>query len=358
MDGRGIVLGNKNALGTAPLTIGNPAFPPTNNTIYLATTLDLIGANAVTNSATVNQDFSFNGPIPGGLGLELAGPMTLSSGTKVISATGTGVALISGVISGSGGINKDGTSPLTLSANNTYTGSTIVSNGTLALTGSGSVAGSSDITVLTGAILDASGRTDGTLTVGAAQTLRGVGSINGNVTVAGALAPGTSTETMIINGNLNLNNNALFEIDKSESPASDLVSVGGTISGTLTVTNAGAALLAANDSFKLFNVAVSGFTTVNLPPGYAWDNQLATSGTITVLSTTFPTTPTNITPSFSSGKLTVSWPANYAGGWVLETSVDLATWAAVPGSRDVSSMTFPINPAEPAAFYRLRLLTQ
>ena len=105
-----------------------------------------------------------------------------------------------------------------------------------------------------------------------------------------------------------------------ESPASDLVSVSGTISGTLTVTNAGAALLAVGDSFTLFNKAVSGFTTVTLPVGYAWDNQLATSGTITVLSITFPTTPTNITTSVSGGNLTISWPANYAGGWVLETS--------------------------------------
>jgi fibronectin-binding autotransporter adhesin len=360
MDGRGIVLGNKNALGTAPLTIGNPAFPPTNNTIYLATTLDLIGANAVTNSATVNQDFSFNGPVPGGLGLEMAGPVALSSGTKIISATGTGVALISGVISGSGGINKDGSSPLTLSANNGYTGSTIVSNGTLALTGSGSVGGSSDITVLSGGTLDASGRTDGTLTIGASQTLRGTGTIIGTVTVAGALAPGEPIGTLTVNGNLNLNNKALLEIDKSQFPANDSVIVNGTLNGgdTLTVTNAGAALLAAGDSFTLFNKAVSGFTTVNLPPGYSWDNQLATSGTITVLSTTFSTTPTNITSSVSGGNLTVSWPANYAGGWGLETSPDLVNWATVPDSRDVNSMSFPINPAGPPAFYRLRLLTQ
>ena len=44
-------------------------------------------------------------------------------------------------------------------------------------------------------------------------------------------------------------------------------------------------------------------------------------------------------------------------GWVLETSVDLVNWTMVEGSRDVSSMTLPINPAEPMAFYRLRLLT-
>jgi fibronectin-binding autotransporter adhesin len=359
MDGRGIVLGNKNALGTGPLTIGNPAIPPTN--IFLAATLDLIGANAITNNTTVNRDFTFDSStLPGtAFGLELGGSVTLSSGEKTITAIGSSAARISGTIGGSGGIIKDGANALTLSADNGYTGSTVVSNGTLALTGSGSVAGSSDVTVLSGATLDASGRTDGTLTVGAAQTLRGSGSIVGTVAVAGTLAPGNSTGTLTVNGSLNLNNKAVFEIDKAQSPINDLVIVTGTLNGggTLTVTNAGAGLLAAGDSFTLFNKAVSGFATITLPPGYSWNDQLTNSGTISVIATTFPTTPTNITPSISGGNLTISWPANYAGGWVLETSPDLVNWTTVGGSRDVNSLTFAINAAEPMAFYRLRLLT-
>ena len=96
------------------------------------------------------------------------------------------------------------------------------------------------------------------------------------------MAPGSLTGTLTVNGNLALNSNSRFEIDKSESFATDLLSVSGTISGTLNVTNAGAALLAAGDSFTLFNKPVSGFTSVTLPPGYSWDNQIATSGTISV----------------------------------------------------------------------------
>jgi hypothetical protein len=49
-----------------------------------------------------------------------------------------------------------------------------------------------------------------------------LGSIIGDVIIAGALAPGTSTGTLTINGNLGLNNSALFEIDKSESRTPDI----------------------------------------------------------------------------------------------------------------------------------------
>jgi fibronectin-binding autotransporter adhesin len=355
MDARLLMLGNKNALGAGTLIIGNPTNPP-GNAIELAATGNLTGANAVTNPTTINQSFSFNSTLTG-FGLELAGPVALSSGPKIISASGSGAAHISGVISGSGGIIKDGADTLTFSANNNYSGSTTVSNGTLAFAGSGSVS-SGDVIVLAGATLDASGRTDGTLTVGAAQTLRGSGTVVGTVVVAGMLAPGTSIGTLTVNGNLSLNNKALFELDRDQSPSSDLVTVNGTLNGggTLTVTNAGASLLVAGDTFTLFSPGVSGFTSVNLPPGYSWDNQLAASGTIAVLARTFPTTPTNLTTSVTGGNLTVRWPTNYAGGWVLETSPDLLNWVTVPESRDVSSMTFPTNPNQPAVFYRLLLL--
>ena len=180
MDARFIGIGHKRALGTGPLTIGDPVTPP-GSTLQLAASVDLVGADAVTNVTTVNQNFTFNGTETG-FGLELSGPVTLASGTKTITATGTGLAKLSGVIGGSGGINKAGDNTLVLAGNNTYTGSTIVSAGTLVLTNSGSVAGSSDITVAAGATLDASGRTDGTLTVAAGKTLGGSGTILGSVT--------------------------------------------------------------------------------------------------------------------------------------------------------------------------------
>src|SRR5205085_3259936 len=122
----------------------------------------MLGADAITNPVVVNKSFTLFGTTIAGvlqtLGLEFSGPVTLASGIKTSTVTGSGPLFkISGVIAGSGGLNKAGVNTLFLSANNTYTDSTIVSAGTLALTNAGSVAASSDITVLSGATLDVSG---------------------------------------------------------------------------------------------------------------------------------------------------------------------------------------------------------
>ena len=267
--------------------------------------------------------------------------MTLSNAV-IITSLGDSSVKLSGIIAGPGSLTKDGTNSLTLTGANTYEGSTTVSAGKLLVNNtSGSGTSTNSVTVLAGA------------------TLGGTGTIAGNVDVGGTLSPGASPGKLTITGNLNLSGSSLFELNRALSPSNDLVVVSGTLSagGTLTVTNSGTNILVAGDSFTLFSQPASGFTTVNLPVGYTWNDQLAASGKITVVATTWPTTPTNVSASASGGSLTISWPANYAGGWVLETSPNLTNWTTVPGSRDVSSISFNIGPA-PAAFYRLRLLTQ
>jgi hypothetical protein len=52
--------------------------------------------------------------------------------------------------------------------------------------------------------------------------------------------------------------------------------------GTLFVTNVGAPFQ-PNDVIKLFNKAVTGFTSVSLPSGYNWQNRVAVDGTIRVI---------------------------------------------------------------------------
>lgn len=63
---------------------------------------------------------------------------------------------ISTAIPGAGAVAQTGSGTLTLTANNGYTGNTTVGNGTLALTGAGSIASSGQVTV-TNATLDVSG---------------------------------------------------------------------------------------------------------------------------------------------------------------------------------------------------------
>lgn len=107
---------------------------------------------------------------------------------------------ISGVISGSGTVTQNDTNTLTLSGASTYTGNTTINQGTLALSGSGSISSSPVITVQN-STLDVTRASSGALT---AVTLT-----NANLNVgSGANSPSTtslsitnSTVTLIANYN-------------------------------------------------------------------------------------------------------------------------------------------------------------
>jgi fibronectin-binding autotransporter adhesin len=107
-------------------------------------------------------------------GLFVSNVMTLEGTTQTITVP-TGVATITGAISGGGALVVTGPGTLTLTANNGYTGTTTISSGTLALTGAtGTIEASTAVTILTGATLDISGITDPSRAI---QTLSGDGSI-------------------------------------------------------------------------------------------------------------------------------------------------------------------------------------
>ena len=71
------------------------------------------------------------------------------------------------------------------------------------------------------------------------------------------------------------------------------------------------------------------------------------------------TTPTNIVTKVSGNQLTLSWPADHTG-WTLQAQTNslgkgLSTnWNNVAGSTLTNQMTFPINPANPTVFYRMK----
>lgn len=178
-------------------------------------------------------------------------------------------------------ITKVGTGNWTLSGANTYTGGTIVNDGTLTVNNpSGSGTGTSTVTVNTGA------------------TLAGAGSISGATTInSGAtIAPGNGgIGTLTINNSVTLAAGSTTRIEINRSTGTkDLLSASGTMTygGTLIVTNL-AGPLVNGDSFKIFNGSSYGgtFSTMILPaltPDLMWNPApLATSGTISVVSTNF-----------------------------------------------------------------------
>ena len=116
-----------------------------------------------------------------------------------------------------GGLTKLGASTLSLTATNTYTGDTTISAGTLALSGNGSISNSANIS-LDGSTIDASGRSDGTLTLNAAQTLKGNGTIIGNAILNGTISPGDTTVNAITNtGDITFGTNGNYVLDMEDA---------------------------------------------------------------------------------------------------------------------------------------------
>ncbi|WP_028389486.1 autotransporter domain-containing protein [Legionella fairfieldensis] len=98
----------------------------------------------------------------------------------------------SNVISGSGSLTQAGSGSLTLSNVNTYTGSTTISNGTLALTGSGTISTSSGVDLTTpGATFDISSSSSD-------QTIQDLSGVAGTFVNLGSqtLTAGTSNSTL------------------------------------------------------------------------------------------------------------------------------------------------------------------
>jgi len=124
------------------------------------------------------------------------------------SFTGTSSATISGTMTGTGGFTWNSAGTLTLTAASTHSGDTVISDGTIALGSSGSISNSS--VVLNNGTFNVSALAGG-YTIESGTSLRGVGSVVGDLTINGALAIGSSPGTMNFGGDLGLNGVADFE---------------------------------------------------------------------------------------------------------------------------------------------------
>ncbi|KWF08630.1 autotransporter domain-containing protein [Burkholderia ubonensis] len=248
LNGGTLILGNNAALGSGALNVGGAATLDTNTSLSL---------NNAVNLGT-------------GAALTLGGSNALG---------------LSGPISGGGGLVKNGTATTTLTGANTYTGTTTINAGTLALGDGGSFASTSAVNLAAaGAALDLGGAT-GAQSLGALSGVAGTTvNLGGNALTLGGTASGTFGGTISGSGSLTLAGTG------TQTLTGVNVYTGGTNlnSGTVVLGNNGAL---GNGAVNVGGAATLDTTTsmtfgnaVNLATGASLalggSNALALSGTI------------------------------------------------------------------------------
>jgi autotransporter-associated beta strand protein len=255
-------------------------------------------------------------------------------------------------ISGTGTLINNGAGTITLAGAKTYTGPTIVSNGTLVV--SGSLAG-------------------GAVTVDGG-TLAGTGTLNGPTTVqrGGTLSPGVSgIGTLVINNTLNLQGTLAVDINETTGTNDEIAGLTTVTYGGALVVNNLAGVLTTSDSFKLFSAGTYAGAFASITPttpgaGLAWNtNTLTTDGVLRVALASAPLSGLEFTasPVISGTSLMISATNMGAGTVYLLTTTNLAApvstwtpvWTNVLGGSGSFTATVPnaVNPVVKQQFYLL-----
>ncbi|CDZ50563.1 autotransporter outer membrane beta-barrel domain-containing protein [Neorhizobium galegae] len=253
-------------VGGLTVTGGGGIFNLQANSIYSGETqidfgssLALTGAGAVANSSRVVADGTFNVSAATAPAIRsLAGSGTVVLGAQTLTIT-NGNDTFAGVIGGTGGLTVTGGSQ-TLSGVNTYTGATTVSGGRLAVNGS-----------ITSPV-----------TTSGAGILGGTGTIFGDVTNAGVVAPGNSIGTLTIAGNYTGTGGTLAietVLGGDTSPTDRLVVTGNTAGTTnVTVVNLGGGGAQTVEGIKIVDVGGASAGTFSLLGNYVFEGDQAVVG--------------------------------------------------------------------------------
>jgi fibronectin-binding autotransporter adhesin len=276
------------------------------------------------------QSFNFNGgTLQANLGtanfIEPYVTAIVQSGGAIINDGGFTITIQAALGNGGGGLTKLGSGTMYLTGANSYTGTTLVSTGTLG--NSGTLAG--PVVVSAGATLAGDTGTIGTSTINNTLTLAA-----GSTTVM-KITPSSNDEIEGLTG----------------------VNYG----GTLVVTNTSGSPLTAGSVYQLIHAAAPGsgnFSSVTVLPGGTATFNPAT-GLLTIGATTPPTLNS---PAISGGNLILTGsggPAN--GSYDIITTTNLLTplsgWTTNVSGVFSASGTFsnaiPVSTSQPMQFFRL-----
>jgi len=264
--------------------------------------------------------------------LTLAGNITPDTTLRILYLRGEGNGEITGVVAdGSGGntlsglIKDDGNGTWTLSATNTYTGYTTISNGTLRLSATGSISNSPTITVASGARFDVADKTGYTLFGN--QTLTGGGLVTGSVTVAanGKLRP---TGTLTITGDLTLNAASTNYFGVTLTGA-DLLAIGGTLTPNASIISVTILDSITNGSYRLINAGtnLTGFSSTVL-------------GNTTRKTLTLTETATAVDLNVSGSYASLVWNPTANANWDVATSTNWLNGASPDLYYDFDTVNF------------------
>ena len=268
-------LGNASALGDTG----------TGTTVSTDAALDLlgqtIGAEALTLSGT---GVSSGGALTNsdGTAASFSGAITLAANSSVGTVS---QMTLSGVIGGADSLTKVGAGIVTLSGDNTYTGATTISTGTLKLGAAGSGANTPLGTIDAGTTVSATGALDlngFTLATAEALTLNGTGVSSGGAlanssataaTYSGLLTLGSASSIVASSGNIVLSNtNTItgsgFDLTLDGSAnGSSLAGIIGTGAGSVIKNGTGHWTLTGNNTYTGTTTVNAGTLFVNTPSG-------------------------------------------------------------------------------------------
>jgi autotransporter-associated beta strand protein len=245
------------------------------------------------------------------------------TGGNTVTLTGT----VSG-IPGGFGLSKIGAGTLILSGPTTYAADTAINGGTLALAGDATLASSPNIILGSGAIFDISA-IETTYALAFAQTLRGVGTVEGAFTANGTISPGAAVNTL---GTLTFNDGLvmgtavnLLQIDTSTGQSDRLIITGDVVANNataLTVTDIATVPAALPAGTKIALMQYTGTFTGLLDINAELD--VADGASITIGANTFVVDYDDTTDGVNPGKyLTLTVPGAPPSPYT--------TWAAANG---------------------------